>query len=164
MKKGATKPKTKNTKAKKQPKIDDKKGRFSDKKASNSDKEQLKIRVTPPSQLPVDGRTLWGKIIKNFESVESLTKIDEPNLELFCANYAMYRQALESVKKYGIVIETDTGLKKNPAVGVIDTATKTMRALSTALGFDYQFREKVFAKDVKTDEIETDILEVFKID
>ena len=162
MKKGTTKPKLKKVEAEKQPKIDDKKGLFSDKKGSNSDKEQLKIRVTPPSQLPSDGRTLWTKIIKNFESVESLTKIDEPNLELFCANYAMYRQALESVKKHGIVIETETGLKKNPAVGVIDTATKTMRSLSTALGFDYQFREKVFAKDEKTDETETDILEAFK--
>lgn len=164
MTKGTVKPKSKKTKAKKQPKIDDKKGVFYDKKGLNSDKEQLKIRVTPPSQLPVDGRTLWTKIIKNFESVESLTKIDEPNLELFCANYSMYRQALESVKKYGIVIETDRGLKKNPAVGVIDTSTKTMRSLSTALGFDYQFREKVFSENEKIDDGDSDILEAFKID
>ncbi|KAJ80409.1 phage terminase, small subunit, putative, P27 family [Enterococcus faecalis] len=125
-----------------------------------NEQEKLKIRTSAPNQLPSEGKYLWTKIIKNFESVDSLTRLDEPNLELFCANYAMYRQALESVKEFGVVIETETGMKKNPAVGVIDTASKTMRSLSTALGFDYQFREKVIKE--ADEEVTTDILEVFK--
>ncbi|MGK0551908.1 phage terminase small subunit P27 family [Enterococcus faecalis] len=127
-----------------------------------NEQEKLKIRRSAPMQLPSEGKYLWTKIINNFDSIDSLSKLDEPNLELFCANYAMYRRALESVKELGVVIKTETGIKKNPAVGVIDTASKTMRSLSTALGFDYQFREKVI-KEID-EEIETDILEAFKFD
>ncbi|MGK9479598.1 phage terminase small subunit P27 family [Melissococcus plutonius] len=125
-----------------------------------NEQEYLKIRTSAPSQLPSEGKYLWTKIVKNLNLVDGLTKVDEPNLELFCANYALYRQALEEVKEHGVIFSTESGFKKNPAVGVMDTASKTMRSLSTALGFDYTFREKIIQEE--DEEMENDELEVFK--
>lgn len=72
----------------------------------------------------------------------------------------MYRQALEEIKEHGVIFQTESGFKKNPAVGVMDTASKTMRSLSTALGFDYTFREKIIQEENEATDI--DELEAFK--
>lgn len=99
--------------------------------------------VEPPEWLPDLAVEMWQTVMPELLAAKVLTVPDLHNVEAFCAAYAMWRDAEEHLKKYGIVIETEKSTIKNPAVTVINEAKKQMREFGSLLGLDPSSRQRL---------------------
>ncbi len=97
-----------------------------------------KLPKRAPSYLMPEAKKLWKSLVPQLESVGLVSVLDQTNLELFCTQYAMYLDAVNSISEYGQVYMDENGnLKKNPAVGIVDNCSKTLRSLGMTLGIDF---------------------------
>ncbi|AKP03575.1 hypothetical protein ABB44_08110 [Companilactobacillus farciminis] len=97
-----------------------------------------KLPKRAPSYLMPEAKKLWKTLVPQLESVGLVSVLDQTNLELFCTQYAMYLDAVNSISEHGQVYMDDNGnLKKNPAVGIVDNCSKTLRSLGMTLGIDF---------------------------
>lgn len=97
-----------------------------------------KLPKRAPSYLMPEAKKLWKSLVPQLESVGLVSVLDQTNLELFCTQYAMYLDAVNSISEHGQVYMDDNGnLKKNPAVGIVDNCSKTLRSLGMTLGIDF---------------------------
>lgn len=97
-----------------------------------------KLPKRAPSYLMPEAKKLWKSLVPQLESVGLVSVLDQTNLELFCTQYAMYLDAVNSILEHGQVYMDENGnLKKNPAVGIVDNCSKTLRSLGMTLGIDF---------------------------
>ncbi|MDT6953591.1 phage terminase small subunit P27 family [Companilactobacillus alimentarius] len=97
-----------------------------------------KLPKRAPSYLMPEAKKLWKSLVPQLESVGLVSVLDQTNLELFCTQYAMYLDAVNSISEHGQVYMDENGnLKKNPAVGIVDNCSKTLRSLGMTLGIDF---------------------------
>ncbi|APX72476.1 phage terminase small subunit P27 family [Companilactobacillus allii] len=97
-----------------------------------------KLPKRAPSYLMPEAKKLWKTLVPKLESVGLVSVLDQTNLELFCTQYAMYLDAVNSISEHGQVYMDENGnLKKNPAVGIVDNCSKALRSLGMTLGIDF---------------------------
>lgn len=99
--------------------------------------------VEPPEWLPDLAVEMWQTVMPELLAAKVLTVPDLHNVEAFCAAYAMWRDAEDHVKLFGVVIETEKSTIKNPAVTVINEAKKQMREFGSLLGLDPSSRQRL---------------------
>ena len=74
-----------------------------------------------------------------------LTEADLIALEQYCSVYSTFVKTSHSVETDGIILESDSGVRKNPAAGVKMEASRELRSLSAMLGLDPSSRTRVSA-------------------
>lgn len=99
--------------------------------------------VEPPEWLPQLAVEMWQTVMPELLAAKVLTVPDLHNVEAFCTAYAMWRDAEDHVKRFGVVIETEKSTIKNPAVTVINEAKKQMREFGSLLGLDPSSRQRL---------------------
>ena len=99
--------------------------------------------VEPPEWLPDLAVEMWQTVMPELLAAKVLTVPDLHNVEAFCTAYAMWRDAEDHVKQFGVVIETEKSTIKNPAVTVINEAKKQMREFGSLLGLDQSSRQRL---------------------
>lgn len=87
-----------------------------------------------------EAKKLWETLVPVLNETGYIVAIDSSSVETLVMNYQMLREAYESIKKVGIVYQAGEKIFKNPAVSIIDSATKVIKAVGGDLGLSPQSR------------------------
>lgn len=80
--------------------------------------------------------SMWRSIVKELLKRKILKITDLHNIEMFCFAYNNLREAQLEVVLKGVTIETAMGRIKNPAITVVNDASKQMAQFGSMLGLD----------------------------
>ncbi|TYC51129.1 phage terminase small subunit P27 family [Weissella muntiaci] len=95
---------------------------------------------TAPRHLTGEAKKLWEKLVPVLNETGYIIDADSSTVETLVINYAMLREAYESVKKNKVVYEVEGRIYKNPAVAIIDSTTKIIKSVGSDLGLSPQSR------------------------
>ncbi|GAK30209.1 possible phage terminase small subunit [Weissella oryzae SG25] len=107
-------------------------------KESLQDANQLP--ETAPRHLTSEAKKLWEKLVPVLNDTGYIIDVDSSTVETLVINYAMLREAYESIKKNKVVYEIDGKIYKNPAVAIVDSTTKIIKSVGSDLGLSPQSR------------------------
>lgn len=91
--------------------------------------------------------TMWKSIIPELLKRKILKLTDMHNVEMFCMAYHNLREAQHEVVLYGITIQTESGRVKNPALTVVNEASKQIAQFGSMLGLDPASRTRLMGVD-----------------
>ncbi|MGK9299605.1 phage terminase small subunit P27 family [Melissococcus plutonius] len=97
----------------------------------------------PPDYLGGTARYMWRRLVPLIKENPIVSELDKTMVESFCVNYQTMRLAYESIKEDGAIYTTESGMKKNPAVQVLDLASKNLRSIGAELGLTPASRAKL---------------------
>lgn len=99
--------------------------------------------VGPPDHLDPIALAEWARMMPLLLARGVMTEGDRPALALYCSAFERYVLACRSIRKLGLVIETDLGgSKANPALGVAKGAEATMIRVLAEFGLTPASRSK----------------------
>lgn len=103
------------------------------------------ITKEPPAWLPADARECWDDIFKLLSPLGYVLETDKHALAILAREMMMIRRGTAEIEKYGLTIETDRGPRQNPAVGVVNSATRSMLNILSHFGLTPASRTKIVA-------------------
>lgn len=95
------------------------------------------VRSTPrpPTWLPREAKAEWRRVVPGLAKLGLLKAEDRAALTVYCVTWARYVRAVREVERDGFTVPTETGgVKRNPALAVVDAATVQLRAFATEFG------------------------------
>ncbi|BDO09038.1 hypothetical protein KAM481_33000 [Aeromonas caviae] len=101
--------------------------------------DQLITRAPPvPEELQdsTPAAALWKRTIKILITRKQLTEDHLPLVLSYCDSFDLYLAAKKMIREEGIIAQTDTGIKKHPAVAVRQDALSTLVRVGSLLGLD----------------------------
>lgn len=117
------------------------------KRALNKNEPKFKqvTNIEPPKWLEPLAVEMWQRVVPQLCANDLLTVGDLHNVEAFCMAYARWREAQTLVNLHGLVITNpETGsVIKNPAVTVVNEASKQMIQFGSLLGLDPSGRSRL---------------------
>lgn len=99
----------------------------------------------PPEGLPEVGALAWRYYAPLLIERKVLTVADLHNLEAFCVNVALWRDARAQYEAHGVLLPSQGGFKKNPAITAMHEAEKAMATFGALLGLDPASRSRLVA-------------------
>jgi len=103
-----------------------------------------------PEHLSQAAKDEWARLAPAMAELKLLTTVDSKAFEIYCALVARFDEAEQAVTEHGTVYKTDTGLLKvNPAVRLMQTLARELRAMCSEFGFTPSSRCRM--KSPKTD-------------
>lgn len=105
--------------------------------------EQLTIDTLPPDDLNDDGVTMWHFVLKELCPQGIVLKTDLETVANYCIAYQNRKAANADIKKFGGTIETESGLKRNPAYTTLKEALADMAKFGSLLGLDPSSRSRL---------------------
>lgn len=87
-----------------------------------------------PAFLTGEARELWDQVVPELQRLQLLKPIDQASLTALCLTWERLCTAQRIIKRDGMVIETERGPVKNPAVLIVEAASKELRAWSSEFG------------------------------
>lgn len=103
--------------------------------------------LAAPDWLSSDARAEWDRVMPILSARRILSAADLGGLENYCVAIGTAREAERIIQSHGVVIETDSGLKRNPAVGILSDAIKTARLLAGEMGLTPVSRSRPAIRD-----------------
>jgi P27 family predicted phage terminase small subunit len=99
----------------------------------------------PPDSVRNDPVSLieWQRIVPELMHVNLLAKVDMGAIAAYCQAFSLWQKASESVERDGILIPGPSGVRKNPAIGIMLDAWKAVRAFASEFGLSPASRSKV---------------------
>lgn len=115
------------------------------KRAINKNEPQFTpiTHADPPEWFDDTARQMWETVIYELCAQRVLYVTDLHNVVLFCSAFRNWHESQLEIMRTGITIETEFGLKKNPA---LTAANETMRQIATfgsLLGLDPASRQRL---------------------
>lgn len=116
------------------------------------------LGAKPPAHLSKLAGETWRKIVPFLIDTGRVERIDTSLVEMYCAQYDVYRQAYADVREHGVQspiyktvqnqmgekIGTDfVGFKKNPAVATMKDATNQLTSIGMQLGLSPKGRQEL---------------------
>lgn len=98
----------------------------------------VELQKTTPKHLKSVAAAEYSRIRKQINTLP-LRDVDRGILELYCTWYAIYRKAEDDLRDSSLTY----GDKPNPAIGVLDKATKNIRSLASELGLTVDSRMRI---------------------
>ncbi|MDE1465643.1 phage terminase small subunit P27 family [Spartinivicinus poritis] len=109
------------------------------------------VDIDPPEWLEGIAKECWEMLAPQLVAAKVVKGTDLHNLEAFCENYALWRQATEEYKLEGLTVSTPNGgLKKNPAITVANEALSQVKAFGALLGLDPSSRSRIMVAKPET--------------
>jgi P27 family predicted phage terminase small subunit len=109
------------------------------------------VRLPPeaPEWLGDEARELWEKTVPELARLELLKPVDGPALTAYCLAWQRLRQAQQMIdeSEFGILSMTSQGMGRNPAVIVLEAASKELRAWASEFGLTPAAESKLGARD-----------------
>lgn len=100
----------------------------------------------PPVQLNEDGQRMWAFLLKELLPQGVLFQTDLETVVNYCIAYQNRNIACQDIDKYGSIIESDSGLKRNPAYTTLKEASSEMAKWGAMLGLDPSSRQRLIGK------------------
>lgn len=116
------------------------------KRKLNEDEPQfseLDEHTPPPDDLDDNGKVMWAFVLKELIPQKVLLKTDLQAVANYCIAYQNRKIANADILKYGSVIETDSGIKRNPAYTTLKEAMADMAKFGSLLGLDPSSRTRL---------------------
>lgn len=88
----------------------------------------------PPEFLAGRAREMWDQVVSELQRLQLLKPIDQASLTALCLTWERLCAAQAIVKSEGLVLETERGPVKNPAILIVEAASKELRAWSSEFG------------------------------
>lgn len=86
----------------------------------------------------------WNRVIPELYKLNLLTLVDQVALELYCSQYSIYRKALKTIDKEGLITTNiRNGDKANPATQIAREAAKIIKSICTEFGFTPSSRGRI---------------------
>lgn len=94
------------------------------------------VRLPParPDWLTGEARRMWDLVVPELTRLQLLKPVDEGSLVAYCLTWQRLHDASLLVARDGLLLETEKGPVKNPAVLVVEAASKELRAWSSEFG------------------------------
>jgi P27 family predicted phage terminase small subunit len=104
-----------------------------------------------PRDLSKPAKKEWKRLVKMLLKLGVLTVVDGDALAALCEAKTLWREALNDVRKNGIVITVDAATrngpvkiqKKNPAIAVMESQAKLVKSLLESFGCTPSSRTRV---------------------
>lgn len=115
------------------------------KRAINADEPKFELitEVNAPDSLCEVGKFAWNYYAPILIERKVLTVADLHNLEVFCFNLALWRESREEITLKGVLVVSQGGYKKNPAITAAHEAEKAMASFGAMLGLDPSSRSRL---------------------
>lgn len=88
----------------------------------------------PPEFLAGRAREMWDQVVAELQRLQLLKPIDQAALTAMCLTWERLCAAQAIVKREGLVLDGKNGPVKNPAVLIVESAGKELRAWSAEFG------------------------------
>ncbi|QBY47017.1 phage terminase small subunit P27 family [Arsenophonus nasoniae] len=115
------------------------------------------MTVTPaaPDYFDDIAISAWNDKAKFVAERSDFNETDWSSLELYCANYSIYRKAVADISKRGFSLANSQGSEsRNPALSAKAEAEKTMIKMASLLGFDPVSRRRNPVEIEEEDELD----------
>ena len=109
----------------------------------NPDEPKPAGKAIAPTWLSPEALLHWNRLAPILERMRVLTEADVDALMLYCRECQVYSDAEKMIRRDGITMETEQGLKKHPAVTVLHEAATHMRNLMASFGMTPSSRASV---------------------
>lgn len=120
-----------------------------------------KSAAVAPAWLTKDAREVWERVAPQLAGLGILTELDEGTLARYCTEWTIWHKARKRVNTLGVMLETTGGnYMQNPAVGVLHSSDKILRAIEAEFGMTPSSRSRV---KVETGAAKLDPLDLFKL-
>jgi len=98
----------------------------------------------------------WNRIVPELYKLGLLTVADQTVMELYCSQYSIYRQALETLNADGMITNNiRQGDKANPAVSIAREAAKIIKSVAVEFGLTPSSRSRIsLPSDIADDPME----------
>lgn len=94
----------------------------------------IRLPPTAPPFLAGAALDLWDQIVPELQRLKLLKPIDQAALTALCLTWERLCEAQRLVERDGLVLETERGAVKNPAILIVEAASKELRAWSSEFG------------------------------
>lgn len=94
----------------------------------------VRLPPTRPDWLTGEARRMWDDVVAELSRLQLLKPLDEGALTAYCLTWQRLCEASAIVTRTGLVLETEKGPVKNPAVLILESASKELRAWSAEFG------------------------------
>jgi len=88
-------------------------------------------------------RTEWKRIVPLLLEIKVLSTLDRAALAAYCTAYQRWILAELEIQKRGLLVESPTGPRKNPAVTISDHAMKLMKSFLIEFGMTPAARTRI---------------------
>lgn len=117
----------------------------------NRGKRKLRKEPTPKIDLPqppnyLDAKAIeeWFRVVPELKELGLLTKLDVTSLAVYCQACSNFQQATELINNNGIMVRYENKISGvNPAMKIIESSTKQIRAFCNEFGFTPASRVKL---------------------
>lgn len=96
--------------------------------------EFRRIPPRPPTWLSREAKAEWKRVTPGLSRLDLLKEEDRAALTVYCETWSRWVKAAREVERDGFTVPTEHGVKRNPAVTVLETATTQLRAMAQEFG------------------------------
>ncbi len=99
-----------------------------------------------PNNLSKVARQEWKRLAPELDKLGLITRIDMTAFVCYCESYSTFVAARNAIKIDGMTVKVNGLLKKNPAVSIMNDASRLMRQYLTEFGLTPASRPRVSAQ------------------
>lgn len=140
---------------------------------SNAQSRLSGLQKYPPKYLDEVAKYLWRVLVPELEKGGMLKNLDKTEMELFCKNYSIYREACQSIEEHGATYpvyewykagEDSEGktiyrkqlsrISKNSTVEIVNSTTRNLKSLAADLGLNYSSRADMLVGNKSNQEMD----------
>lgn len=106
-----------------------------------------------PAMMSARAQQVWADLAPLLLQLGTLSVADGVALEALCNQIVYLREAQKSIDTDGIIVQTQHGPRKNPAINVADGSLKQVRALLGEFGLTPSARARIKSNNPEHDNV-----------
>lgn len=99
--------------------------------------------MKPPKHLGDVAQKEWNRVVPRLVEAGRFDDSDQVAMEVYCAAYERFVDALEKVNRAGSLINTDNGVKVSPAYDVMERSARILDKYIQHFGFSPSSRKRM---------------------
>ena len=89
------------------------------------------------------GRRAWRALCEALEALGILSTVDAQALQIYCECYSGYREALEKVREFGMVLNIDGKPRRNPYMAEVHQHRAEIMRMQSEFGLTPSSRSRL---------------------
>ncbi len=99
-----------------------------------------------PPELSALARKEWHRLVTELAALHLITRLDRAALAAYCAAYALWAEATEAIRTYGVMIKSPSGFpQQSPYVSIANRQAEIMMRIAAEFGFTPASRSRIVA-------------------
>ena len=97
-----------------------------------------------PPELGPAAQTEWNRLVGELASLRVLTNLDRAALAAYCGAYALWAEATEAIRKFGVMVKSPSGYPiQSPYVSIANRQAEIMMRIAGEFGFTPASRGRI---------------------